>query len=399
MASFPAVRFLDRTTPPHIVTLILVSGVGALSTSIFLPSLAHMAEHFDTSYAVMQFAVSGYLLTTAVLQIVLGSVADTLGRRPVMLASLALFVVATLGTLVAPNVGSFLAFRMMQGMAVAGIVLARAVVRDTVGQNEAASRIGYITMGMALIPMIGPMIGGALDQAFGWQASFVLLALVGGAVLALVAADQGETSRAQGGGLSAQLRHYPALLRSRRFWGYSLCAMFASGAFFALLGGASFVAGRIYGLSPLWTGIALGSPAIGYALGNFLSGRFSVRVGIDRMAMMGCAVATLGLSVSLLLTLAGNASPWVFFGFCTALGLGNGMTLPNSMAGYISVRPDLAGTASGLSGAIMTAGGAVLSVLAAGALSVETGSWPLQAIMAGSSACAGLSLLLLRGTR
>jgi DHA1 family bicyclomycin/chloramphenicol resistance-like MFS transporter len=143
--------------------------------------------------------------------------------------------------------------------------------------------------------------------------------------------------------------------------------------------------------------MALGSPAIGYALGNFLSGRFSVRVGIDRMAMMGCAVATLGLSMSLALTLAGFASPWVFFGFCTMLGLGNGMTLPNTMAGSISVRPDLAGTASGLSGAIMTAGGAVLAVLAAGVLSVESGSWPLQAIMAGSSALAGLSILLVRG--
>jgi DHA1 family bicyclomycin/chloramphenicol resistance-like MFS transporter len=399
MTAAPAPRFLDRTTPPHIATLILVAGVGALSTSIFLPSLAHMAEHFDTSYAVMQFAVSGYLLTTAVLQVVLGSVADSLGRRPVMLGALAVFVLATLGTLVAPNIGSFLAFRMLQGLAVAGIVLARAVVRDTVGQDEAASRIGYITMGMALIPMIGPMIGGALDEAFGWQASFVLLAVVGALVLAIVAADQGETGRAKGGGLAEQLRHYPALLRSRRFWGYSLCATFASGAFFALLGGASFVAGPIYGLSPLWAGIALGSPAIGYALGNFLSGRFSVRVGIDRMAVMGCAVATLGLTVSLLLTLWGFASPWVFFGFCTTLGLGNGMTLPNAMAGSISVRPDLAGTASGLSGAIMTAGGAVLAVLAAGVLSVESGSWPLQAIMAGSSALAGLSLLLVRNTR
>ena len=88
----------------------------------------------------------------------------------------------------------------------------RAVVRDTVGQNEAASRIGYITMGMALIPMIGPMIGRALDQAWGWQSSFMLLAAAGLAVLALVAMDQGETGRSRGEGLSAQLRHYPALL-------------------------------------------------------------------------------------------------------------------------------------------------------------------------------------------
>jgi DHA1 family bicyclomycin/chloramphenicol resistance-like MFS transporter len=218
-------------------------------------------------------------------------------------------------------------------------------------------------------------------------------------VLLLVAADQGETVRAKGEGLRAQVRSYPLLLRSRRFWGYSLCAMFASGAFFALLGGASFVAGRIFGLSPLWTGIALGAPSIGYVAGNFLAGRYSARVGVDRMALAGCLVAALGLFVSLGLTLLGFGGPGVFFGFCVFLGMGNGMTLPNAMAGSISVRPELAGTASGLSGAIMTAGGAALSVLAVGVLSEATGPWPVQAIMVGSAAMSALSLLLVRGTR
>jgi DHA1 family bicyclomycin/chloramphenicol resistance-like MFS transporter len=392
------VRFLDRTTPPHIATLILVSGVGALSTSIFLPSLAHMAEHFGTSYAVMQLAVSGYLLTTSVLQILVGSIADTLGRRPVMLGALSVFVLASLAAPFAPNVGVFLTLRMLQGVAVAGIVLSRAVVRDLVGQNEAASRLGYITMGMALIPLVGPTIGGVLDEVWGWEASFVLLAFAGALVLTLVTADQGETVRARGEGLAAQVRRYPLLLRSRRFWGYSLCATFASGAFFALLGGAAFVSGRIFDLSPMWTGIALGSPSVGYILGNFIAGRFSARVGIDRMALAGCAVAATGLGASLLLTVLGLGGAWVFFGFCIFLGLGNGMTLPNAMAGSISVRPELAGTASGLSGAIMTAGGAVLSVLAAAVLSAETGTWPLQAIMVGSVAVAGLMLLLVRGS-
>ena len=398
MAAIPDVRFLDRTTPPHMATLILIAGVAALSQTIFLPSLAHMAEHFGTSYAVMQLAVSGYLLTTSVLQILVGSIADTLGRRPVMLGALSVFVLASLAAPFAPNVGVFLTLRMLQGVAVAGIVLSRAVVRDMVGQNEAASRLGYITMGMALIPLVGPTIGGVLDEAWGWEASFVLLAFAGALVLTLVTADQGETVRARGEGLAAQVRRYPLLLRSRRFWGYSLCATFASGAFFALLGGAAFVSGRIFDLSPMWTGIALGSPSVGYILGNFIAGRFSARVGIDRMALAGCAVAATGLGASLLLTVLGLGGAWVFFGFCIFLGLGNGMTLPNAMAGSISVRPELAGTASGLSGAIMTAGGAVLSVLAAAVLSAETGTWPLQAIMVGSVAVAGLMLLLVRGS-
>lgn len=398
MPSLPLpARFLDRATPPHIATLILISGLGALSTSVFLPSLGHMAEEFGASYQVMQLAVSGYLAATAVLQVVLGSLADTLGRRPVMLASLAVFAAATLGTLLAPSVGAFLAFRMLQGVAVAGIVLARAVVRDTVGASESASRMGYVTMGMALIPLLGPLVGGALDEAFGWRASFALLLAAGLGILALVALDLGETGRPGGEGLGAQLRRYPLLARSRVFWGYTLCAAFGSGAFFALLGGAAFVAGRLFGLSPIWTGVALGAPAVGYMAGNFLSGRYSVRVGIDRMAWIGCAVATGGMTLSLLLTLAGRGGPGTFFGLCVTLGLGNGLMLPNALAGSVSVRPELAGTASGLSGAIMTAGGAALSVLAAAVLSAETGPWPLQAIMAASSAMAGVSLLLLRG--
>lgn len=401
-AALPHARFLDRSTPPHIATLILVSGMGALTTSIFLPSLADMADHFGVSYGVMQFAVSGYFAATAVLQVLVGAMADALGRRPVMLAAFAIYVGATLGTLMAPDIGWFMAFRLLQAVAITGLVLARAVVRDVVGQDQSASMIGYITMGMAVIPMIGPSIGGALDQVYGWRASFVVLAALGAAVLVLVAADQGETARTTGGGLvhglRRQVRAYPALLGSRRFWGYSLAAAFASGAFFALLGGASFVAGEVFGLSPFWTGVALGSPAVGYAAGNFLSGRFSARVGIDRMAVLGCTVATLGMAASLLLTLGGVLSPWVVFGFCTTLGLGNGLTLPNAMAGSISVDPALAGSASGLSGAIMTAGGAVLSALAATLLTTETGPWPLQAIMAATQALAGLSLLLVRGT-
>ncbi len=398
-AARPAVRFLDRTTPPHVATLVLVTGLTALATSVFLPSLSRMATDLGTSYAVMQLAVSGFLAANAVLQLLVGPLADRFGRRPVLLGALGLFVLATAGTLLARDAGTFLACRMLQAACAANVVLARAVVRDMVPEAEAASMIGYVTMGMALVPMLGPMVGGALDQAFGWRASFWLLLLAGLLVLLLVAADGGETARGPGRSFREQARHYPALLGARRFWAYALCATFASGAFFALLGGASYVAEAVFGLSPLWTGIALGAPALGYAVGNFLSGRFAARVGVDRMALLGCLVATAGLGLSLVVTLAGHAHPLAFFGLCTTLGLGNGLALPSAMAGSISVRPDLAGTASGLSAALMTAGGAALSVLAAALLDGSPGPWPLQALMVGSSALAGFSLLLLRGTR
>lgn len=390
-----APRFLDRATPPHVATLVAMAGVQALATSIFLPSLAHMAEDFGVSYGTMQLSVSLFFVASAILQVALGAVADAVGRRPVLLWSFAGFVAATLGCLLATDIVVFLLCRMAQAVAVAGLVLGRAIIRDSAGPERSASLIGYVTMAMAVLPMLGPVAGGALDEAADWRASFVLLLVAGLLVLALAAADLGETARPRPGGAAAQVRAYPALLGSRAFWAYALCAAFASGAYFALLGGAALVAGA-FGLSPLWTGVALGAPTVGYILGNFLSGRNGGRVGLDRMAALGCAVATAGPALALALVALGWESPWAVFAPCVLLGLGNGLTLPNVMAGSISVRPDLAASAAGLSGALMTAGGAVLAAVAAQAVTPATGPWPLLAIMAASSALAGLSLLLRR---
>ncbi|WP_377512396.1 multidrug effflux MFS transporter [Octadecabacter sp. R77987] len=393
MTDKPLVRFLDRTTPPHIFTLIMIAGISALNMSIFLPSLNAMADYFETDYAIMQIALSGYLATTAVLQVLIGPISDRYGRRNITLIALAIFVIASVGALFSTSIAAFLFFRMMQAIVATGLVLSRAVVRDMVPQDQAASMIGFVTMGMALVPMFGPMIGGALDQLFNWHATFVFLSLCGAGVFVLVWFDQGETIAGQGVSFADQLRGYPELLVSPRFWGYSMCAAFASGSFFALLGGASFVAGEVFGLSPLWSGIALGAPAVGYALGNYISGKYSVQFGVNRMAMTGSYIIIFGLGASLLVSLLGFNHPLLFFGFCTFLGLGNGIALPNVTAGLLSVRPHLAGTASGLGGALMVGGGAGLSQFAGGMLDIETGTLPLQWLMFGTAIASLLSVL------
>jgi DHA1 family bicyclomycin/chloramphenicol resistance-like MFS transporter len=393
MSNIPTVRFLDRSTPPHIVTLILIAGISALNMSIFLPSLTAMTDYFQTDYATMQFSLSGYLAMTAVLQIFIGPVSDKIGRRPVVIGSMMIFVLASIGTYFATSITAFLVFRMLQAAVATGLVLSRAVVRDMVPQNQAASMIGYVTMGMALVPMVGPMIGGALDELFGWHATFLFLTICGVGVLAISYFDQGETLTDGGMSFHDQLRSYPELFASPRFWGYALCAAFASGAFFALLGGASFIAGTVFGLSPLWSGIALGAPAIGYAMGNFLSGLYSVRFGINRMAIVGTAIIIAGLGTSLALGLVGIQHPLIFFGFCSFLGLGNGIALPNVTAGLLSVRPHLAGTASGLGSSLMVGGGAALAQYASTLLNAETGVLPLQWLMF-STAVASLLCVL-----
>ena len=390
MTAHPEVRFLDRTTPPHIVTLVLVAGIGAMNMSAFLPSLPAMTGYFRTDYGVMQLSVSLYLAMTAVLQLFIGPISDRFGRRPVILACLGIFIVATFGCLMSTSVEVFLFWRMAQAAVAAGLVLSRAIVRDMVPQNEAASMIGYVTMGMALVPMVAPMIGGALDQAFGWQATFWFLALTGVSVGLLVYFDLGETASGGGRSFRAQFTEYPELFGSRRFWGYVFAAAFASGAFFAFLGGAPLVASEVYGLSAFWAGVGFGAPAIGYALGNFLSGRYSVRFGINWMIRTGSWVSFIGLLVATAISAAGLAGPVVFFAFCTFVGIGNGMIIPNASAGLLSVRPHLAGTASGLGSAIMIGGGAAMSVLAGVALTWGGGSFPLLFLM---SLTTGLSVV------
>ena len=390
----PKVRFLDPSTPPHIVTLVLLAGLSAAAMNIFLPSLPSMSVHFDAEYRVLQLSVTLYLAVNAVLQIFIGPLSDRLGRRPVLLWAFALFLVFTIAIPFAPNVEIFLILRMGQAAVVAGMVLSRAIVRDMVPQDQAASMIGYVTMGMALVPMISPVIGGLLDQAFGWQANFVLLAILGTATLWLVWKDVGETAGAPDRTLRDQMREAPELLTSPRFWGYNMAATFASGAFFAYLGGAPYVGSEVFGLTPAMLGLFFGAPAIGYVAGNATSGLYSVRYGINAMIVTGTLVTAAGLGTSLALFYAGYETVWVFFGFMIFVGLGNGLVIPNAIAGMLSVRPRLAGTASGLGGAMMIGGGAALSALAAALLVPGSGAYPLLWMMFATSVLSVVAILL-----
>ncbi|WP_320176526.1 multidrug effflux MFS transporter [Roseovarius pacificus] len=387
-------RFLDRASPPHIATLILLAGISALAMNIFLPSLPGMAAYFDTEYRVLQLSVALYLGVNAALQIVMGPVSDRFGRRPLILGGLAIFLIATLGCIFAVNTLMFLIFRMFQATVVVAMVLSRAVVRDMVPEDQAASMIGYVTMGMAVVPMIGPTIGGALDQMFGWQASFWALFLLGAMVTWLAWRDLGETAPRSGQTLRQQIADYPELLTSPRFWGYAMATALSSGAFFAYLGGAPFVGDRVFGLDPAVLGLYFGAPAVGYMLGSFISGRFSMRLGVNRMVLWGSLINATGIAVNLGLFYAGFGTPLTFFGLMTLMGLGNGMVIPNATAGALSVRPHLAGTASGLSGALMIGGGAALSALAGLLLTPGSGAYPLLWIMLTTS-LAGIAAIVL----
>jgi DHA1 family bicyclomycin/chloramphenicol resistance-like MFS transporter len=354
--------------PPRLLTLILLSGLSVGSLNLFVPSLSHIAAEFRAEYGLVNLAVAGYAAATAALLLIMGPLSDRYGRRPVILAGLVIFCIGSLGCLLARDVWTFLAFRMVQAVIISGWAVTLAVIRDTARPERAASLIGYVTMAWAMAPMLGPVLGGALDALFGWRASFWAMLGFGGAILALCWTDLGETNRARSATFGEQLRAYPELVRSRRFWGYALCMAFSVGAFYAFLGGAPLVAATLFGVAPAELGLYVGSITAGFAFGSFLSGRLAGRFALTTMMIAGRLVACAGLAAGLGLLAAGFLHVALVFGACIFVGIGNGLTLPSGNAGAMSVRPALAGSAAGLAGALAVSGGAVISALTGAAL-------------------------------
>ena len=396
MSNWTEARFFNHSTQPHMATLILLSSISALAMNMFLPSLPSMAVHFESTPAIVGLAVGVYLGASALLQLVAGPLSDLYGRRPVALWALAIFALTSILITYAPNIHVFLALRAVQAVSACCVVISRAIVRDTTETSESGSKIGYVTMGMAIAPMLSPALGGLLDGWLGWQANFWFLAIVGGVIWLICYLDQGETAPPSALKISSQFAEYAELLKARRFWGYCISSALGAGAFFAFLGGGPFVGSVVFNLTPEALGIYIGVPAIGYIIGNFLSGRFSRQIGIDRMVLWGLLITMTGMSLSLLVSYGGYGTATSFFGFMTFVGLGNGITMPNATAGMLSVRPHLAGDASGLGSAIMIGGGAALSAVSGLILKPGSSEIPLVGLMWLSAAGGVLCILYVR---
>lgn len=351
-------------TPPTIFTLICLTGVATLSLNMFVPSLVNIAADFDASYQLVSLSIAGYMAVTALLQVVIGPLSDRYGRRPVMLWSLVLFTLASLGCLLAADIRTFLGFRLLQGAIIAGGALSRVVVRDMLPPKAATSRLGYISMVMAVAPMLGPAMGGLLDEAFGWRASFMAFSLIGFALWALTWADMGETNKAPSATFGAQFRAYPTLLLSPVFWAYSVSMAFSVGAFYVFIVGVPLVAATLFEISPGRLGIYMGTITGGYMLGSFVAARFGRHFAMETQVLAGRMIAAFGLLCGLCLFGLGFGHELTLFGATIFVGIGNGITMPAASVGVMSVRADLAGTAAGLSGALLVGVGAVLSYIA-----------------------------------
>lgn len=361
-----------QRTPPHLLTLTLLTALSALTLNMILPSLPAMARDTGARESLVALVVSGYMLASAVFQLTLGPISDRLGRRPVMLAALGLYALASLGCVLAPTIQVLLVCRVMQGVIVAGAVVSSAAIRDQYSANESAGKLGAIASAMAVAPMLGPMLGGFLDGALGWRSVFGVYTAFGAVMLAVVWRDMGETRHP--GLPPPRWSDAAALLRSRRYWAHVLCAAFSVGAFFVFVTGVPYVATAVWNLSPAMVGLGVGSITGGFMVGAAITTRLAPRLGISPLILAGRLVSLLGLVIALALFGAGVSHPGALFGLTLFVGLGNGLTISNANVGALSVRPDLAGTAAGLGGALSVALGAVLSGLTA--LAVERAATP-----------------------
>ncbi|MEL7132971.1 MAG: multidrug effflux MFS transporter [Pseudomonadota bacterium] len=365
-------------TPPHLATLVLLTALTVLTLNMFLPALPAMRAAFGVSEAIMGRSISLYMLAAAVLQLLLGPVSDRVGRRPVILGLLALYVVASILCLMAQDITLFLIARTAQAVAVGGGILASAVVRDMYEGRVAAAKLSLIASAMAVAPMLAPMVGGLLETAFGWRSVFVTYALLGGGLLLWCLRDLGETHDGEPG----DRMDVRALLTSRLFWAYVGLQSLGVGTFYVFLTGAPFVAADVFGLGPAQIGIALGTTTAGFMVGAGLSARLVQRVGPMRLILAGRIVPIMGLGAALLYYAGGGVLMLPLFVSTVTVGIGNGLSLANANAGALSVRPELAGSASGVNGAVALRVGACLS-------------WATTAVLGASATPEALLLLML----
>ncbi len=389
------VLMTDRKGSKHnLWVLILMASLAPFAMQSLVPAMPGMARDFETSFAATQISLTSFILGMAVGQLIYGPLSDQFGRRPVLLAGLGVFFVSSIFCLFAWDILPLLIGRSVQAVGgCAGVVLSRAIIRDLYDRARAAQMIAYVTAAMVIVPMIGPIAGGYLYKWSGWQAIFVVMAGFGLVVTWACYRYLEETNRYAGRhtSLRQMLVSCRSLLRQRRFRGYGFQISFTTASFFSFLGGASAVAVDIYGADVSsygwWFLMVSGS----YMIGNFTSARIGDRVSLDRMITIGTVISMTVAAVMFVVTVFGLLTLPLFFLFSGMISIGNGFSMPNGFAGAVSVDPSLAGTASGLAGALQMGAGAILITFIGQTL--DTSPLPVVGMMLTGSFLAWLSHL------
>ncbi|MBN9438341.1 multidrug effflux MFS transporter [Bosea sp. (in: a-proteobacteria)] len=334
--------------------LAMLTALGPLSTDFYLPSLPEIARALGTDIAGAQATLSAFLFGFAAGQIVWGPLSDRLGRRPVLLIGLGLFLVMTLACAFAPSIEALIGARFAQALGASGpIVLGRAMVRDLYDGPRAGRELARMGMIMGLVPAVAPVVGGLLQNAFGWRSTFIATLLVGLAVLAVVATIMPETIRRRSPeklSLLAIFRGFGVLLQNPAYRVYVSLTSLAYAGLFSFISGSSFVLIGIYGLTPPVYGLSFGCVVLGYILGTILAQRLVGPRGLDGVIALGVACLAGGGIAMLVCVASGFGGPLGVILPMAVYACGVGLTMPQSQAAAMMPFPDRAGAASSFTG-------------------------------------------------
>lgn len=380
-----------------LVILIGLSGLGEISTQLLLPSLGAIERSFAAQPGAIILALSAFVGAFGLGQLVLGPLSDRVGRRPVLIGGLLLYVLATLWMLLASGMGEFIAARVLQGLgACAALVLARAVVRD-VWRERAGPALALTVIGMLCAIVVAPLLGGLAAGHGGWRAAIGVSLLLG--VAALLAAlllyrESNHSPDPRAGQLGSLGRHYADLLKGRSYRALALTLACTYGAMFCFIAGAPAVFVGLLGQSPTQYGLTFGGIVSGLVVGAIFTQRMIVRLGPECLVAIGSglvgagALATLAIHELVGLSVAGLFVPQLL------VTLGAGMVLPASVAGAVMPNAHRAGLAAGFMGFAQMAG-ATVAGLALSPLQDGT-AWPMIALHCVFAALALASFHLLR---
>jgi DHA1 family bicyclomycin/chloramphenicol resistance-like MFS transporter len=354
----PEGRSASPRTPSRFFLLALVgaTALGPVSVQMFLPALPAIQAAFGVSSGVAQLTLSASMAAIAFATLAYGPLSDRYGRRPVLIAGQALFLLGSAACAWAPGISTLVAGRVVQAAgACSGMVLARAIVRDAYPLERVTAVLAYFTLAMAAFPMFTPAIGGALIDFVHWRAVFVFSLGVGGLALAAVVFGVWETRPGRAAGAAgAGPAGARALLRTRAFWAYTAIGAFGSAAFFGFISGVPYLMIQVMGRPAREYGYYFVSLAAAFMLGSLVAARASARVRRDRMLALA-VLAMLSSGAGLLaLHALGVWHPLALFAPGVVLTFAQGIAGPNAQAGVVSGDPAHAGAASGVLGFVQT---------------------------------------------
>jgi len=345
--------------------LAALTGIGPLSTDMYLPSLPDISNRLEATTAQTQLTISAYLVGFAIGQLLYGSASDRFGRKPVLLTGLLIYCAASFLCAFAWSIEMLMLARALQAVgACSGIVLARAIVRDLYSGARAGRELSLMGMVMALAPVLAPVAGGVLQTLFDWRANFVALTASGLLIVLVVWLLLPETlpRRSPALKLTGMLRSFGGFLRDGNFLAHTGLVVFVFAGLFAWISGSSFVLQDIYGQSAFDFGIAFALGSVGYMAGSALAAKFVGRYGIGTVSGCGAAAAAIG---GLLMVGAVVLDIRSGFAMVVPMGLylaGMGGVLGQAIAGALQPYHDRAGAASSLLGFIQQSVSAIVGV-------------------------------------